>query len=66
MDGLDCRSRRAALGWTETDLANHARVAVATVQNFEGGRTAPRFVTLIALAKALRVAEERQGSSARR
>lgn len=61
MTADDCRTRRAALGWSEIDLATHARVALATVQNFEGGRTAPRYVTLIALGKALRIAEEGRG-----
>src|SRR3954465_12254390 len=33
-----CRAARALLGWTQQQLADAARVARATVRDFEGGR----------------------------
>lgn len=44
--------RRQAL-LTQEDLARVAGVSKATVQNFEAGRSMPRFSTLQALAAAL-------------
>jgi transcriptional regulator with XRE-family HTH domain len=38
LTAAQCRAARALLGWTQQRLADAARVARATVRDFEGGR----------------------------
>ncbi len=47
------RAARALLGWTQTELAIAAGIAVGSVKNLEGGMTEPNPKTIIALRKAL-------------
>jgi transcriptional regulator with XRE-family HTH domain len=37
MTGAHARAARALLGWTQMDLARHAKVGVRTVKRFENG-----------------------------
>jgi len=39
MNVEQCRGARALLGWSAQDLADKARVGVATVRRYEGGST---------------------------
>ncbi len=47
---------RAALRWGVRDVASRAGVAVATVANFEGGRSQPRRASLAAIQRAFEAA----------
>lgn len=47
------RALRLARGWTQTELANRAGVAVNTIVRLEKGRAFPSLVTLRAVAEAL-------------
>jgi len=51
------RAARGLLNWTQHDLAAHADVGIATVQNFESGKTRPHKGTL----RLLRETFERHG-----
>ncbi|TPK76548.1 helix-turn-helix transcriptional regulator [Mesorhizobium sp. B2-4-17] len=51
-----CRAARALVSWTQQNLADAAKVGVATLQNFETGMSTPRNVTLEVLERALREA----------
>jgi transcriptional regulator with XRE-family HTH domain len=51
-----CRAGRALVGLKQEELAERARVALATVKNFEGGRHDPRPNNLAALQAALEAA----------
>ena len=42
-----CRAARALLGWSQTDLAAKAEVAVSTIADFERGERAPQKMTLV-------------------
>jgi transcriptional regulator with XRE-family HTH domain len=48
-----CRAARGLLDWTQQELADAARIGVATIRQFEGGATEPRQATLILLRQAL-------------
>jgi transcriptional regulator with XRE-family HTH domain len=47
-----CRAARGLVDWTQQDLAEAARIGVATIRQFEGGATEPRQATLIVLRQA--------------
>jgi transcriptional regulator with XRE-family HTH domain len=47
-----CRAARALLDWSQQTLAEHARVGVVTVQNFERGTAKPRTATLTVIVQA--------------
>jgi transcriptional regulator with XRE-family HTH domain len=47
-----CRAARGLLDWTQQQLADAARVGVATIRQFEGEATEPRLATLVVLRQA--------------
>ena len=51
-----CRAARSLLDWTQQELADAARIGVATIRQFEGGATEPRHATLVVLKQALELA----------
>ena len=51
-----CRAARGLLDWTQQELADAARIGVATIRQFEGGATEPRHATLAVLKQALEFA----------
>jgi transcriptional regulator with XRE-family HTH domain len=56
--GANCRRIRTAAGLTQDELARHARMVglrwtASKVRDFEVGRTAPTFATVLALSAAL-------------
>jgi transcriptional regulator with XRE-family HTH domain len=51
-----CRAARSLLDWTQQELADAARIGVATIRQFEGGATEPRHATLAVLRQALELA----------
>jgi transcriptional regulator with XRE-family HTH domain len=51
-----CRAARGLLDWTQQELADAARIGVATVRQFEGEATEPRQATLAVLRRALELA----------
>ena len=53
MTPQQCRAARGWLGWSQTDLAKGARVALSTVKDFEGGRRTPIANNLAAIRAAL-------------
>jgi DNA-binding transcriptional regulator YiaG len=54
LDFTECRSQRAALGWSLADLASRSGFSVATISEFEEGRRSLREAALVALQRALR------------
>ncbi|TIQ99773.1 MAG: helix-turn-helix transcriptional regulator [Mesorhizobium sp.] len=54
MTPTQCRAARALVSWTQQQLADAAKVGVATLQNFETGVSTPRNATLEVLERALR------------
>ena len=51
-----CRAARGLLDWTQQELADAARVGVATVRVFEGEAAETRAAILAALRRALELA----------
>jgi transcriptional regulator with XRE-family HTH domain len=51
-----CRAARGLLDWTQQDLADAARIGVATVRLFEGEATEARPATLTVLKQAFEMA----------
>jgi transcriptional regulator with XRE-family HTH domain len=51
-----CRAARGLLDWTQQELADAARIGVATVRLFEGEAADTRYATLAVLRRALEVA----------
>lgn len=51
-----CRAARALIGWSQDRLAADAKVAKATIANFEAGRRAPYDRTLADIRAALEAA----------
>jgi transcriptional regulator with XRE-family HTH domain len=51
-----CRAARGLLDWTQQELANAARIGVATVRLFEGEIGEPRQATLAVLRQAFELA----------
>jgi transcriptional regulator with XRE-family HTH domain len=51
-----CRAARGLLDWTQQELADAAKVGVATVRLFEGDETETRQATLVVLRQAFEVA----------
>jgi hypothetical protein len=51
-----CRAARGLLDWTQQDLADAARIGVATVRLFEGEATETRPATLAVVKQALELA----------
>jgi transcriptional regulator with XRE-family HTH domain len=47
-----CRAARGLLDWTQQELADAARIGVATVRLFEGNGTESRHATLAVLRQA--------------
>jgi transcriptional regulator with XRE-family HTH domain len=59
--GTNCKRIRTDIGVTQEDLARHARAAglrwtASKVGDFEGGRSAPTFATVLAVTRALQSA----------
>jgi transcriptional regulator with XRE-family HTH domain len=48
-----CRAARGLVDWTQQELADAARIGVATVRQFEGGGAEARQATLVVLKWAL-------------
>jgi len=53
--GSTVRKARRNLGYSQAELARHAGVGVATLQNIEGNRANPSINTLLAIFKVLGV-----------
>ncbi|RUU12491.1 XRE family transcriptional regulator [Mesorhizobium sp. USDA-HM6] len=53
MTPTQCRAARALISWTQQQLADAAKVGVATLQNFETGTSTPRHATIEVLQRAL-------------
>ncbi len=51
-----CRAARGLLGWTQQELADSARIGVATVRLFEAQNARTRAATLAVLKQALEAA----------
>jgi transcriptional regulator with XRE-family HTH domain len=51
-----CRAARGLLDWTQQDLANAARIGVATIRLFEGEATESRPATLAMLRRTFELA----------
>ncbi len=51
-----CRAARGLLGWSQDQLAEAAKVARATIANFETGKTVPVTNNLTAIRAALEAA----------
>ncbi|HNP19533.1 MAG TPA: helix-turn-helix domain-containing protein [Fulvivirga sp.] len=49
------RERRESLGYTQSELAEHANLSLRTIQRIESGKTVPKGHTLVVLAEALGV-----------
>ena len=47
-----CRAARGLLNWTQEELADAARIGVATIRQFEGGHAESRHATLAVLRRA--------------
>jgi transcriptional regulator with XRE-family HTH domain len=47
-----CRAARGLLGWSQRILADHARVGLMTVHQFEAGTNIPRRATLTVIRGA--------------
>jgi transcriptional regulator with XRE-family HTH domain len=56
MTASQCRAARGLVDWTQQELADAARIGVATVRQFEGQATKPRHATLEVLRRALELA----------
>ncbi len=48
-----CRAARALLAWTQSQLANAARVSSVTIRQYELGTTEPRRSTIDVIQRAL-------------
>ena len=53
MSPEQCRAARAWLGWTQQDLASHARVGLSTIKEFENSGRRTIAATLGAMQQAL-------------
>ena len=53
MSAAQCRAARALIGWSQDQLASAAKVAKATIANFEAGRRSPYDRTLDDMRAAL-------------
>ena len=53
MSPEQCRAARGWLGWSQGDLAKHAKVGLSTVKSFESGQRTPISNNLEAIARAL-------------
>lgn len=51
-----CRAARALIDWSQQQLADAAKVANATVRNFEGSKSVPVNSTLDVIRRALEAA----------
>jgi transcriptional regulator with XRE-family HTH domain len=47
-----CRAARGLLGWSQSDLAETAGIAVVTVHQFEAGVSKPRSATVYVVTRA--------------
>ena len=53
---IQCRMARTALGWSATDLGEHASVSRNTISRFEVERTEPNPATLAMIRQAFEAA----------
>ena len=51
-----CRAARGLIDWTQQDLADAARIGVATIRLFEGEAAESRHATLAVLRRAFELA----------
>jgi transcriptional regulator with XRE-family HTH domain len=51
-----CRAARSLINWNQQQLADAAKVGVATVRLFEAGKGEPRWSTLTVIGQALEAA----------
>ena len=67
INSVQCKMARAALGWSIQNLAKSARVGIATIVRFEGGKADTIPATTEAIQRALEAAgiEFKQDGSVR-
>lgn len=53
---VQCRAGRATLNWTQSELAEAARVSIRAIQDFESEKRSPNHATRAALRHAMEVA----------
>ena len=53
MSPEQCRAARGWLGWTQSDLAQHANVGLSTIKSFEAADRVPIANNLTAIRRAL-------------
>jgi transcriptional regulator with XRE-family HTH domain len=53
---IQCKMARVALNWTAKQLADRAKVGVATVNRFESGQAKPIPATMSAIQQAMEAA----------
>lgn len=56
MSPEQCRAARGWLGWSQQELADHARVGLSTVRDFEAGRRQPITHNIEAIQRAIEAA----------
>ena len=56
MSPEQCRAARGWLGWSQQELADHARIGLSTVRDFEAGRRQPIINNIEAIRRALEAA----------
>jgi transcriptional regulator with XRE-family HTH domain len=56
ISATQCRAARGLLKWNQEDLATAAEVAIVSIRQFEGEKTAPHRATLAAIQRAFEAA----------
>ncbi len=56
LSGEQCRAARGLLGWSQSHLAEKARVGIVTVRQFEAGAHEPRRATIDVIQRAFETA----------
>jgi transcriptional regulator with XRE-family HTH domain len=56
ISSAQCRAARGLLGWSQQNLADHAKVGIVTVRQLEAGVHEPRRATLDVVRRAFEAA----------